>query len=135
MLILPDDNNAPPNSSPGGDGYASITNSAGLAGHESTGRATITGAFGRGTDLCGGVERAAFPTRVELVFDQFTTSAAHPHNVNKIATKPAKPDALSLISTVNYAAEPYSHSLKMVSRKNLFAGIPSTLGPPSAAAP
>ena len=49
MLVLPDNNNAPPNASPGGDGYALITNSAGLAGHPSTGGATITGALADGT--------------------------------------------------------------------------------------
>jgi hypothetical protein len=49
MLIPPDANNAPPNSSPGGDGYALITNSAGTAGHPSTAKATITGALADGT--------------------------------------------------------------------------------------
>jgi len=43
MLFLPDTNNAPPTNSPGGDGYALITNKAGTA--------TITGALADGTAL------------------------------------------------------------------------------------
>ncbi len=49
MLIPPDINNAPPDASPGGAGYALITNSAGTAGHPSTGKVTITGALADGT--------------------------------------------------------------------------------------
>ena len=43
MLFLPDTNNAPPANSPGGDGYALITNKAGTV--------TITGALADGTAL------------------------------------------------------------------------------------
>jgi len=49
MLIPPDTNNAPPDASPGGDGYALITNSAGTAGQPSTAKAIITGALADGT--------------------------------------------------------------------------------------
>jgi hypothetical protein len=49
MLIPPDTNNAPPDASPGGAGYALITNSAGTAGHPSTAKVTITGALADGT--------------------------------------------------------------------------------------
>jgi hypothetical protein len=49
MLIPPDDNNAPPNSSPGGDGYAVIVNNAGTVGNPSAARATIAGALADGT--------------------------------------------------------------------------------------
>jgi hypothetical protein len=49
MLIPPDANNAPPNSSPGGDGYASIANYAGPVGNPSAAKVTIAGALADGT--------------------------------------------------------------------------------------
>jgi hypothetical protein len=49
LLIPPDTNNAPPNSSPGGDGYALITNSAGTAKNPASASAKITGALADGT--------------------------------------------------------------------------------------
>jgi hypothetical protein len=49
MLIPPDTNNAPPGSSPGGDGYALITNNAGTAKNPAAATAKITGALADGT--------------------------------------------------------------------------------------
>ncbi len=49
MLILPDTNNAPPSASPGGDGYALITNYAGTAKNPASAKAKITGALADGT--------------------------------------------------------------------------------------
>jgi hypothetical protein len=48
MLIPPDTNNEPPNTSPGGDGYALITNYAGTAGNPAAATAKITGALADG---------------------------------------------------------------------------------------
>jgi hypothetical protein len=49
MLIPPDTNNAPPDLSPGGDGYALITNYAGTARNPGAATAKITGALADGT--------------------------------------------------------------------------------------
>ncbi len=51
MLIPPDDNNAPPNSSPGGDGYALIAYNAGTVGNPSSAKATVSGALADGTSF------------------------------------------------------------------------------------
>ena len=49
LLIPPDTNNAPPTNSPGGDGYALITNYAGTARNPASATAKITGALADGT--------------------------------------------------------------------------------------
>lgn len=49
LLILPDTNHAPPVNSPGGEGYALITNSAGTAKNPASATARITGALADGT--------------------------------------------------------------------------------------
>jgi uncharacterized repeat protein (TIGR02543 family) len=49
MLIPPDVNNTPPNGSPGGDGYALITNNPGPVNHPASAAAKIIGALADGT--------------------------------------------------------------------------------------